>query len=66
MATIAELVKVGKLGVEVGTVLPFEQAAQAHELGETNRTTGKKDRAHCLGQMCSRTTTGICLRLLAS
>ncbi|TDD02972.1 NADP-dependent oxidoreductase [Nonomuraea deserti] len=41
MATIAELVEAGRLGVEVDTVLPFEQAAKAHELGETNRTTGK-------------------------
>ncbi|MFI7640464.1 zinc-binding dehydrogenase [Nonomuraea sp. NPDC049400] len=41
MATIAELVEAGRLGVEVDTVLPFEQAAKAHELGETNRATGK-------------------------
>ncbi|WP_330849312.1 MULTISPECIES: NADP-dependent oxidoreductase [unclassified Nonomuraea] len=41
MATIAELVEAGKLVVEVSIVLPFEQAAKAHELGEINRTTGK-------------------------
>ncbi|MEV8633365.1 NADP-dependent oxidoreductase [Streptosporangium sp. NPDC051023] len=41
MATIAELVEAGRLRVEVDTVLPFEQAAKAHELGETGRTTGK-------------------------
>jgi NADPH:quinone reductase-like Zn-dependent oxidoreductase len=41
MATIAKLVETGRLRVEVGTVLPFEQAAKAHELGESGRTTGK-------------------------
>lgn len=41
MAAIAELVGAGRLRVEVDTVLPFEQAAKAHELGETGRTTGK-------------------------
>ncbi|MFG6200016.1 NADP-dependent oxidoreductase [Nonomuraea sp. JJY05] len=41
MATIAKLVDTGRLRVEVDTVLPFEQAAKAHELGETGRTTGK-------------------------
>ncbi|MEU6744509.1 NADP-dependent oxidoreductase [Streptosporangium sandarakinum] len=41
MATIAELVDTGRLRVEVDTVLPFEQAAKAHEIGETGRTTGK-------------------------
>ncbi|TDD22740.1 hypothetical protein E1294_11060 [Nonomuraea diastatica] len=41
MATIAELVEAGRLRAEVDTVLPFEQAAKAHELGETGRTTGK-------------------------
>jgi NADPH:quinone reductase-like Zn-dependent oxidoreductase len=41
MATIAELVEAGRLRVEVDTILPFEQAAKAHELGEAGRTTGK-------------------------
>lgn len=31
----------GKLQVNVDTVLPLEEAAQAHTLGETGRTTGK-------------------------
>ncbi|NBE96186.1 NADP-dependent oxidoreductase [Nonomuraea sp. KC401] len=41
METIAELAEAGRLGAEVATVLPLEQAARAHELGESNRTTGK-------------------------
>ncbi|MEV1173976.1 NADP-dependent oxidoreductase [Nonomuraea sp. NPDC049784] len=41
MATIAKLVDTGRLRVEVDTVLPFEQAGKAHELGETGHTTGK-------------------------
>ncbi|WP_166427062.1 zinc-binding dehydrogenase [Nonomuraea mesophila] len=41
MATIAEPAGAGRLGAEVGTALPPEQAARAHELGESNRTTGK-------------------------
>ncbi|WP_405656783.1 NADP-dependent oxidoreductase [Streptomyces sp. RK9] len=38
---IGALVEDGRLRVVVGTVLPLEQAAQAHALGETGRTTGK-------------------------
>ena len=30
-----------RLRVNIDTVLPLEQAANAHELGETGRTTGK-------------------------
>ncbi|GAA2985923.1 NADP-dependent oxidoreductase [Streptosporangium longisporum] len=41
MATIAELAGSGRLRAEVGVVLPLEQAARAHEIGETGRTTGK-------------------------
>lgn len=41
MQAIAELVDAGKLRVEVTTVLPLAQAAEAHRLGETGRTTGK-------------------------
>ncbi|MFD0417926.1 NADP-dependent oxidoreductase [Streptomyces sp. NPDC127108] len=38
---IGALVEDGRLRVIVDTVLPLEQAAQAHVLGETGRTTGK-------------------------
>lgn len=38
---IASLVEAGKLRAEIDTVLPLEQAANAHELGEAGRTTGK-------------------------
>lgn len=38
---ISALVEDGRLRVIVDTVLPLEQAAQAHALGETGRTTGK-------------------------
>ncbi|MEU1673699.1 NADP-dependent oxidoreductase [Streptomyces roseifaciens] len=38
---ISALVEQGRLRVIVDTVLPLEQAAQAHSLGETGRTTGK-------------------------
>ena len=41
MAAIAGLIESGALRVHVETVLPLEQAAKAHELGETGRTTGK-------------------------
>ncbi|MFC4587509.1 NADP-dependent oxidoreductase [Sphaerisporangium corydalis] len=41
MKTIAGLVTDGLLRAEVGTVLPLAEAARAHELGETARTTGK-------------------------
>ncbi|MGW7103111.1 NADP-dependent oxidoreductase [Streptomyces sp. NPDC054838] len=38
---IAALVEAGELRVVVDTVLPLEQAAKAHEIGEQGRTTGK-------------------------
>lgn len=38
---LAALVESGKLRVEVDTVLPLEQAAKAHEIGETGRVRGK-------------------------
>jgi NADPH:quinone reductase-like Zn-dependent oxidoreductase len=41
MKAIATLVEAGRLHAEIDTVLPLEQAAKAHERGETGRTTGK-------------------------
>jgi NADPH:quinone reductase-like Zn-dependent oxidoreductase len=41
MQSIADLIENGKLRVEIADVFPFEEAAKAHALGETNRTTGK-------------------------
>ncbi|MDP4503084.1 NADP-dependent oxidoreductase [Nonomuraea turcica] len=41
MRAIAALVEAGRLRVEVAAALPLADAAKAHELGETNRTTGK-------------------------
>ncbi|PBC83720.1 MULTISPECIES: NADP-dependent oxidoreductase [unclassified Streptomyces] len=41
LRAVADLVNSGKLQVNVDTVLPLEEAAQAHTLGETGRTTGK-------------------------
>jgi NADPH:quinone reductase-like Zn-dependent oxidoreductase len=41
LLAIAELVDAGKLRVEIAAVLPLADAARAHELGESNRTTGK-------------------------
>ncbi|KUJ68118.1 NADPH:quinone reductase [Streptomyces albus subsp. albus] len=38
---LAALVDEGRLRVEVDAVFPLEEAAAAHALGETNRTTGK-------------------------
>ncbi|MCD9144024.1 NADP-dependent oxidoreductase [Streptomyces albireticuli] len=38
---ITELVESGRLRTEVATVLPLADAAEAHRLGETGRTTGK-------------------------
>ncbi|MGW0393110.1 NADP-dependent oxidoreductase [Streptomyces sp. NPDC003042] len=38
---IAALVDAGKLRPVIDTVLPLEQAAKAHEIGELGRTTGK-------------------------
>ncbi|MGW4644687.1 NADP-dependent oxidoreductase [Sphaerisporangium sp. NPDC004334] len=41
MKAIVALVKTGRLRAEIDTILPLEQAAKAHERGETGRTTGK-------------------------
>jgi NADPH:quinone reductase-like Zn-dependent oxidoreductase len=41
LLAISELVESGKLRVEIADVLPLAEAAQAHRLGESNRTTGK-------------------------
>lgn len=38
---ITELVESGRLRTEVAAALPLAEAAKAHELGETGRTTGK-------------------------
>ena len=38
---IVALVESGALHAEIDTVLPLEEAAKAHSLGETGRTTGK-------------------------
>ncbi|MEQ4718971.1 NADP-dependent oxidoreductase [Nonomuraea sp. B19D2] len=41
MRALAALVEAGRLRVEIAAALPLAEAAKAHELGETNRTTGK-------------------------
>ncbi len=41
MKEIAALVESGHLHAEIDTVFPLEEAAKAHALGETGRTTGK-------------------------
>ncbi|MED7929990.1 NADP-dependent oxidoreductase [Nonomuraea sp. LP-02] len=41
LRAIAALVAAGRLRVSVAAVLPLEEAAKAHEMGETGRTTGK-------------------------
>lgn len=41
MRALAALLEAGRLRPEVAAVLPLEEAAKAHELGETGRTTGK-------------------------
>jgi NADPH:quinone reductase-like Zn-dependent oxidoreductase len=41
MEAIADLVSTGQLRAEVARTFPLEEAAQAHELGETGRTQGK-------------------------
>jgi NADPH:quinone reductase-like Zn-dependent oxidoreductase len=41
LLALSELIEAGKLRVEVAEVLPLEDAARAHELGESGRTTGK-------------------------
>ena len=41
MRALAALVEAGRLRAEIAAALPLAEAAKAHELGETNRTTGK-------------------------
>ncbi|MFI6387793.1 NADP-dependent oxidoreductase [Nonomuraea sp. NPDC050540] len=41
MKAIAALATAGRLRAEIAAVLPLEEAAKAHELGETGHTTGK-------------------------
>ncbi|MFG1686458.1 NADP-dependent oxidoreductase [Nonomuraea sp. NPDC049269] len=41
MKALAALAKAGKLRAELAAVLPLADAAKAHELGESGRTTGK-------------------------
>lgn len=41
MRLIAELASTGELRPEIAATFPLEQAAEAHALGETNRTVGK-------------------------
>ncbi|WP_329119619.1 NADP-dependent oxidoreductase [Streptomyces sp. NBC_01465] len=41
LTEIAALVESGKLRVVIDTVLPLAEAAKAHEIGESGRTTGK-------------------------
>ncbi|MFE1170916.1 NADP-dependent oxidoreductase [Streptomyces sp. NPDC058773] len=41
LQAVADLVNTGKLRVNIDSVLPLEDAAKAHALGETGRTTGK-------------------------
>ena len=41
LLAITKLVESGKLRVEIAAVLPLADAARAHHLGESNRTTGK-------------------------
>jgi NADPH:quinone reductase-like Zn-dependent oxidoreductase len=41
LLAIKDLVETGQLRVELAEVLPLAEAAEAHRLGETNRTTGK-------------------------
>ncbi len=41
MQAVASLVEAGRLRAEIDTVLPLEEAAKAHRLGEDGHTTGK-------------------------
>ncbi|MET9414169.1 NADP-dependent oxidoreductase [Streptomyces klenkii] len=41
LQSISELVESGRLRTEIAAVLPLAEAAKAHELGETGRTSGK-------------------------
>ncbi|MFF4534090.1 NADP-dependent oxidoreductase [Streptomyces sp. NPDC001407] len=41
LKALTELVETGRLRTEIAAVLPLADAAKAHELGETDRTSGK-------------------------
>ncbi|GGM59065.1 zinc-binding dehydrogenase [Dactylosporangium sucinum] len=41
LRALSDLVTAGRLRVAVDTVLPLEEAAKAHELGQSGRTRGK-------------------------
>jgi NADPH:quinone reductase-like Zn-dependent oxidoreductase len=41
MRALAALMEAGKLHAEIAAAVPLAETAKAHELGETNRTTGK-------------------------
>jgi NADPH:quinone reductase-like Zn-dependent oxidoreductase len=41
MKAIADLVEIGALRARIQATFPLAEAAKAHALGETNRTTGK-------------------------
>jgi NADPH:quinone reductase-like Zn-dependent oxidoreductase len=41
MNAIADLIATGKLRATIADTFPLAEAAKAHELGETGRTTGK-------------------------
>ncbi len=41
MRALAALAEAGKLRTELAAIVPLAEAAKAHELGETNRTSGK-------------------------
>jgi NADPH:quinone reductase-like Zn-dependent oxidoreductase len=41
MRALAQMAATGKLHAEIDAVLPLAEAAKAHQLGETNRITGK-------------------------
>ncbi|WP_329459644.1 NADP-dependent oxidoreductase [Streptomyces sp. NBC_01497] len=41
LTRIADLIDQGAIHVEVASILPLEEAAEAHRLGETSRTRGK-------------------------
>ncbi|MGN9785728.1 NADP-dependent oxidoreductase [Nonomuraea sp. ZG12] len=41
MRALAALMEAGKLHAEIAATVPLAETAKAHELGETNRTTGK-------------------------
>lgn len=52
MLAVAELLKTGALRPIVEASFPLEQAAKAHQLGETGRVTGKVVlTVHCTGRI---------------